>query len=191
MTVVECPRSDIERRLGVGHQQQELLARVDLLDPDLGHREGHRAVLTSRIDGRHDQSVARVTKLLLLSAAGLVPLGGCGGTAGDLIAIEVSGGFEPRAVEVTVTGDGRARCGRGPLEPLPGELLLDARELERQLSPLAEDARSFGEAGGDRRAYNARMGAGAVRWVEGGPDLPPALGEAVVLQRALEREICG
>lgn len=135
--------------------------------------------------------MARAKKLLLLGAAALIPLGGCGGTAGDLIAIEVSGGFEPRAVEVSVTGDGRARCGRGALEPLPGELLLDARELERQLSPLAVAARSFGSAGGDRRVYSARMVAGAVRWVEGAPDLPPALGAAVVLQRALEREICG
>ncbi|MBA2763807.1 MAG: hypothetical protein H0U42_03875 [Thermoleophilaceae bacterium] len=135
--------------------------------------------------------MARTTKLVLLSAAAMIALGGCGGAAGDLIAIEVSGGFEPRAVEVTVTGDGRARCARGPLESLSGELLLDARELERALSPLAAAARSFGSAGGDRRVYSARMVAGAVRWVEGAPDLPPVLGNAVILQRALEREICG
>ena len=125
---------------------------------------------------------------MLLVAVGLAA---CGGAAGDLLAFEVSGGFQGGAREITVTGDGRGTCDRGPVQPVDGPTLLDARELQRELAPLASSAREFGAPGPDQREYVVRMREGSVRWPEGGEDLPPVLGRAVVLERALEQQLCG
>jgi hypothetical protein len=127
-------------------------------------------------------------RLLILTA--VVALAGCGGTSGDLIAIEVSGGFQPKTVAITVTDDGRGTCDRGPLKPISGQTLLDAREIQRELAPYANQARVFPSAGADQRQYELRMREGAVTWPEGGQGLPPALGKAVLLERSLEQQLC-
>lgn len=128
----------------------------------------------------------RWASILVLACA----LAGCGGSAGDLLAIEVSGGFEDRTVRLTVTSDGRGRCGAGELRRLTSDRVIEAREVERELEAFAEDGASFGEAIGDRRSYVARTRAGTVRWSEGEPRLPEVLPQAVLLARQLERELC-
>lgn len=115
---------------------------------------------------------------------------GCGGEAGDLLAVEVSGGLEGETVRLVVTSDGRGSCGAGELRQLPSERVIEAREVERELTPLAEDGASFGGAGADRREFVARTRAGTVRWSEGDPGLPPVLGQTVLLARELQRELC-
>jgi len=129
-----------------------------------------------------------VTRLFILLTAAL--LAGCGGTSGDLLAMEVSGGFQPKTVAITVTDDGRGTCNRGALKPVTGQTLLDAREIQRELAPYANQARVFPAAGADQRQYELRMREGAVTWPEGGQDLPPALGRAVLLERSLEQQLC-
>lgn len=126
--------------------------------------------------------------LLIPVVAGLA---GCGGAAGDLLAFEVSGGFQGGTTAITVTGDGRGTCDRGPVRPVDGPTLLGARELQRELAPLASSARDFGAPGADQRQYVVRMREGSVHWPEGGKDLPPVLGRAVVLERTLEKQLCG
>lgn len=127
---------------------------------------------------------AAVSACALLSA--------CGGEAGDLLALEVSGGFERAAVRLTVTEDGRARCNEGELRPISNDTLLDAREVERELEGLAADGATFGRRAPEhRRAYVARTRAGTVRWVEGAAGLPRALPGAALLAQELERELCG
>lgn len=127
---------------------------------------------------------------LLILATSAVLLAGCGGEAGDLLALEVSGGFEPVSLGITVTDDGRGRCDGGPLKVITGQTLLNARELKRELVPLAEQAREFPAAGADQRQYVIRMREGTVTWAEGAEGLPPALGRAVVLERSLESQLC-
>lgn len=127
---------------------------------------------------------------IALAVALAIVSAGCGGEAGDLLAVETSGGFEGDAVRLTVTSDGRGRCDAGELRPLPSERVIDAREIERELTPLAEDGASFGEPSADRRGFVARMRAGTVRWAEGEPGLPPILPRTVLLARELERELC-
>lgn len=115
---------------------------------------------------------------------------GCGGGAGDLLALEVSGGFDGQSVRLTVTGDGRGRCGDGPLKVLPSERVIDAREVERELGGLAERGASYDEPGPDRRQFVARTKAGTVRWTEGAAGLPPALPRTALLERQLEQLLC-
>lgn len=129
---------------------------------------------------------------ILIAACALAAcaLAGCGGSAGDLLAVEVSGGVEEQPVRLTVTSDGQGRCGTGELRGLTSERVIEAREVERELEPLAGEGASFETAGGDRRAYVARTRAGTVRWSEGAPRLPAVLPKAALLATQLERELC-
>ncbi len=115
----------------------------------------------------------------------------CGGTAGDLIALEVSGGFEGERVRLTVTQDGRGRCDDGALEPIASERLIEAREVERELEGLAGEGESFeAPSAPDRRSYVARTQFGAVSWTEGAPGLPAVLPRAALLAQQLRDDLC-
>jgi hypothetical protein len=120
-------------------------------------------------------------------AAALV---GCGGTSGDLVAIEVSGGPVKDKEHIVVLEDGRARCNAGPLDRISSDRLLDAREVERELEPLAADGASYPAPGTGRRRYLARTRDGSVRWGEGAPGAPPIIGKATLLALQLERQVC-
>jgi hypothetical protein len=116
---------------------------------------------------------------------------GCGGSAGDLLALEVSGGLAGDTVRLRVTEDGRASCDGGPLRQISSAALIEAREVERGLAELAEDGDSFeSAAGADRRTYLARTRAGTVSWTEGEPDLPPVLPQAAALAERLRQDVC-
>lgn len=128
----------------------------------------------------------------LLAALVALSLSGCGGEAGDLLALEVSGGFQREPVRLTVTEDGRGTCDGGALQPVAGDSLIEAREVERDLAALAEEGASFGTARGarDRRHYVARTRVGTVRWVEGAPGLPEVLPQAALLAQQLQGKLC-
>lgn len=116
----------------------------------------------------------------------------CGGSAGDLIALEVAGGFEGERVRLTVTQDGRGRCDDGALEPIPSERLIEAREVERELQAVIGEGESFdAPSSPERRSYVARTQAGTVTWTEGARDLPPVLPRAALLAQVLSDDLCG
>jgi hypothetical protein len=123
-------------------------------------------------------------------ALALVFLAGCGGPAGDLVAIEVSGGPVKGTEHIVVIEDGRGRCNAGPLQEIPNDRLLDAREVERDLKPLAEDGASFPAPGAGRRHYVARTNDGSVSWTEGAQGAPAVIGKATLLALQLERQVC-
>lgn len=126
------------------------------------------------------------------AAALVVWLAGCGGEAGDLLALEVSGGVEPEPVRLTITDDGRGRCGDGDLRAISNDRLIEARAVERDLEGPAEDGSSFPASGeAQRRRYVARTQAGTVRWAEGAPGLPDVLPRAALLAQELRDELCG
>jgi len=122
--------------------------------------------------------------------AGLLAAG-CGGESGDLMAIEVSGGkARGGPLDIVIASDGRGTCNDGEEETIPSGLLIDARELERDLGDLAEEGAKFGSASGDRREYVVRIKKGTVRWAEGEPGLPAQLAETQLLALRLDRLLC-
>ena len=127
---------------------------------------------------------------LAAAAVAAVFLAGCGGPAGDLIALEVSGGSVKGTEHIVVIEDGRARCNAGPLEEIPNDRLLDARDVERKLKPLAESGASYPAPGAGRRHYVARTKDGAVRWSGGPQGAPAVIGKATLLALQLERQVC-
>ena len=126
------------------------------------------------------------------AALAAVIAAGCGGEAGDLMAIEVRpGATKTPPLEIVVASDGRATCNDGPSEMIPSELLIDARELERQLGDLAEEgATFFPPTGAGQREYVARIKAGTVRWSEGDHGLPRELPRTQLLALRLDRLLC-
>jgi hypothetical protein len=130
--------------------------------------------------------------LALALAVAALALGGCGGDSGDLMAIEVSGGVagQPGGLEMVVANDGRGSCNGGPEELLPSDLVIDAREAERELGDLAAEGAAYGPSGNDQREYKVRIKAGTVRWAEGEPGLPKVLPETQLLALRLDRVLC-
>jgi hypothetical protein len=121
-------------------------------------------------------------------ATAAVALAGCGGTAGDLMSITISGGPTGKHTLV-VSGDGRGSCDRGELKALESQRVIDAREIERDARKLARGAAAYPERPGARR-YAMSTNDGVVRWSEGTPGLPKALPRAQLLALQLERQLC-
>ena len=130
--------------------------------------------------------------LLVVACTSVALLASCGGSAGDLLALEVSGGFQSEPVRLVVTEDGRGRCGDGALEPISSERLIEARDVERELEGLAEEGARFdGRESADGRRYVASTRAGTVRWSEGAAGLPEVLPRAALLAQQLQDDLCG
>lgn len=128
---------------------------------------------------------------MVLSSAVLAA--SCGGDAGDILALEV-GPPEGEPLRLTVTEDGRGTCDGGELEAISSERLIEAREVRRELEPLAARGESFGGTNGSAAdaAYAARIQEGTVRWVEEGPsdELPEVLPRAAALAQDLRADLC-
>lgn len=126
-----------------------------------------------------------------LAAAATLVGAGCGGSAGDLLAFEVSGGAAGGDVRLVVTQDGRGTCDSAELSQIPSELLIEAREVERELEGLAEGGKSFESGGGaGSLTYVARTRSGTVTWSDVDPDLPPELEQATTLAQRLRADLC-
>ena len=123
--------------------------------------------------------------LAVLAAA----LTGCGGSAGELIAISTSGGGGPPS-RVVVTGDGRGACNAGGDRVLPSQHVLDAREVERELADYAKRRASFATGPRGARRYAASTKDGLVTWVEGARGAPQVIAKAIVLTQELKRDTC-
>jgi hypothetical protein len=125
-----------------------------------------------------------------LAAAALLAVG-CGGSAGDLLALEVAGGPRGGTDRLVVTDDGRARCDGGELEAIGSAELIEAREIARELTGLANEGRSFPAASErGRRHYVARVREGTVRWTEAAPGRPEVLPRAELYALRLGRVLC-
>jgi hypothetical protein len=120
-----------------------------------------------------------------------VAFAGCGGGAGDLMAIEIAKGpARGRGLDIVIKDNGRATCNDRPEESIPSDLLIDARELERNLGDLAEQGAFFEPTGAGRREYVVRIKAGTVRWSEGDRGLPRELPQTQLLALRLDRLLC-
>ena len=127
--------------------------------------------------------------LALVTAA--VALGGCGGSPGDLIAIEVTGGAANREQQIVIRSDGQASCNGGATRDIGSNALIRAREIERDLAEYAERAAVY-ERGAPRDAvtYAARTKDGTARWRERAQGLPPVFPRAQLFALQQGRALC-
>ena len=128
----------------------------------------------------------------VIAVLACVTAAGCGGESGDLMAIEVTGGVaESRGpLDIVLASDGRGTCNDRESETVPSDIVIDARELERELGDLAEEGARFEPTGDDQREYVVRIKAGTVRWAEGERGLPEVLPRTQLLALRLDRLLC-
>jgi len=119
-----------------------------------------------------------------------VALAGCGGSPGDLLSIEVSGGPAKRDQNIVVRSDGQARCNGGPARDIGSDALIDAREIERELGDDAERAAVYESTSGDATSYVVRLKKGTVRWDDRARGLPPVLARAQLFALQQGRALC-
>jgi hypothetical protein len=128
-----------------------------------------------------------MTALAALAASALIA--GCGGGAGDLMSIQITGGPTAEKHTVVVSGDGRGSCDRGALKELPSQRVIDARAVARDAADFARKAATYPSKAGTRR-YEVRTNDGVVRWSEGSPGIPSVLPRAQLLALQLEQLLC-
>ena len=108
------------------------------------------------------------------------------------MAIEITGGPDrgARQLDIVLASDGRGTCNDGATESVPSDVVIDARELERDLGDLAEEGTTYEPTRENQRRYVVRIKKGTVRWAEGTPDLPEVLPRTQLLALRLDRLLC-
>jgi hypothetical protein len=123
----------------------------------------------------------------------VVVLGGCGAgaPAHDLFLVQRSGDIPGARLALRVTDDGRASCNRGPLVDITSAQLITARELQRDLEPLAKRRFALRPGGDSVLQYRVVLEDGAVRFADDSRGQPPALFRLAKLTRDVARGSCG
>jgi hypothetical protein len=137
---------------------------------------------------RAARRVAGAAATAALAAAGLA---GCGGEAHDLFLVQRSGSIPGARLSLRVTDDGRASCNRRPLVDITSAQVIDAREAERDLEPLAERGVRLPPGPDSILRYSVRLEAGTVRFSDTSRRQPPVFFRVAALTRRIARGPCG
>ena len=142
--------------------------------------------------GRRRRDGGLVVRLFAALVLAALLSAGCGGEAGDLMAIKVSpGATKTQPLDIVVESDGRAQCNDGEREMISSELLIEARELERKLARLIDEGvTDFPPTGPRQREYVVRIKAGTIRWSEGEEGIPRELPQTQLFTLRLDRLLC-
>jgi hypothetical protein len=126
-----------------------------------------------------------------LAAAG-VALSACGAgaPAHDLFLVQRGGTIPGARLALRITDDGRVSCNRGPLVDITSAQLITARELERDLEPLAKRRYALGAGADSILRYRVVLEEGAVRFADDSRGQPPALFRLAKLTRDVARGPC-
>jgi hypothetical protein len=117
-------------------------------------------------------------------------LAGCGGSPGDLLAIDVHGGAARRDQRIVIENNGNATCNGGPSRDIGSKPLIDAREIERDLKDDATRAAEYGPGNPRGAGYVVRPKDGTVRWQEGARGLPEVLPRTQLFALQQGRLLC-
>jgi hypothetical protein len=135
---------------------------------------------------------ARRSGIATAGLAAALALAACnsGSPAADLFLVQRGGDVPGAKLALRVTDDGRASCNRGPLVEITSAQLITARQLQRDLEPLAK--RRFALAPGPDSILNYRvvMEDGALRFADDSRGQPPALFKLAKLTRDVARGAC-
>jgi hypothetical protein len=113
-----------------------------------------------------------------------------GAPAHDLFLVQRSGSIPGARLTLRVTDDGRASCNRGPLVDITSAELIAAREIERDLEPLAKRRFALRPGPASVLRYRVALEEGAVRFADDSRGQPPALFRLAKLARDVARGPC-
>jgi len=115
---------------------------------------------------------------------------GAGAPAHDLFLVQRGGAIPGARLALRVTDDGRASCNRGPLVEITSAQLIDARELQRDLEPLAKRRFALPPGRDSILEYRVVLEDGALRFADDSRGQPPALFKLAKLTRDVARGSC-
>jgi hypothetical protein len=133
-------------------------------------------------------ATARVALALALAAPALA---GCGTEGHDLFVVERAGTIPGAGLQLRVTDDGRASCNRGALVDITSAQLIDARDLARELAPLARRRFALAPGPGSVLRYDVVLEDGRVRFADTSRGQPAPLFRVAKLTRDIARGPCG
>ncbi len=116
---------------------------------------------------------------------------GCGTqTSADLFSVKRSGSLPGAKLKLLVNDSGTVSCNGGPPRALPDNLLLDARELARDLA--ADKDKPIPAIGvvSPTYTFNVTLGAGTISWPVGVP-VPDSFNRLVYFTRKVAKGVCG
>ncbi|MDQ4040886.1 MAG: hypothetical protein M3141_03955 [Actinomycetota bacterium] len=120
----------------------------------------------------------------------LAVLAGCGNRhSPDLFVLDRAGEIPGAQLRLRVYDDGQVRCAAGERRRLPDQLVLDAREIARELNALAP--RTLRPRPGSILRYRLRLEEGSVRFADNSRGQAPAMSLTQAFTRRVAREVCG
>ena len=130
-------------------------------------------------------------RVLGASVAGIaLALAGCGADSADLFEVQRTGSDPNANVDLVVNDGGTVACNRGKPIALPGDGLLDARDIARRLESKA--ALSIELPPGPRSSlrYVVRVSNGRVAFSDTSLGRPPVFNELVAFTADVIENVC-
>jgi hypothetical protein len=134
-----------------------------------------------------------MTRPLLALAAVLVLAltAGCGGRSADLFGVDRTGDVPDARVRIVVNDGGTATCDAGKDRELPDALLIEAREVQRDLAEPADAGLNLAPGPQSVLRYDVTTPDGRVRFADDSKDRPPVLDRLAFLTRQISQQVCG
>jgi hypothetical protein len=133
-------------------------------------------------------AVRRLAAIVLVTAA-TAPLVGCGETQPDLFAVRRDGGIPGAKLSLVVNDAGTATC-NGRRHPLPDPLLLQARQLQRDLRKPVKAGLSLPARPGSVLRYQVRGQDGMLSFADNSRGQQPALFRLAEFVRVVAKGVC-
>ena len=115
---------------------------------------------------------------------------GCGTPGADLFEVKRSGADTNANLILLVSEDGFITC-NGKKREVPGETLLQARELRRDLAEQAELNLTLPPGPNSVLSYQVRMEAGTIAFADTSRPLPPSFARLTVFTKHVAEDLCG
>lgn len=126
----------------------------------------------------------------LAAALTALLVAGCGSPAADLFEVKRTGADRNANLTLLVSDDSTVTC-NGRKHEVPGDMLLQARELTRELSEQAELNLQLPPGPNPVLTYRVRMQAGTVAFSDTSRPLPRSFAELTVFTKHVSEDVCG
>jgi hypothetical protein len=117
-------------------------------------------------------------------------LAGCGTPGADLFEVVRTGADRNANLTLLVTDDGSVTC-NGKRHEVPGETLLEARELTRALSEQAELNLSLPPGSNPVLTYRVRMESGTISFSDTSRPMPESCAQLTAFTKHVGEDVCG
>ena len=129
-------------------------------------------------------------RLWLIGLLALLALAGCGSDPGDLLAVDRAGSIPGATLRVVVNAGGTVACNGGEAVRLPEDVLLEARDVERELEPAAEEGLTLEPAPGSVLRYEVGTPTGDIAFADNSRGKPEAADRLAFLVRQIAQDVC-